>query len=827
MRSGKVSRVWHIVCSFERSFDGPMTKPARLREHLVQFYDDDGLLVDTLRDFVAEGLKAGGGALVIATADHRIGLEARLRALGLDVDGATATGRFLAVDAAETLARIMVDGAPDEGRFREMARELLGRVGGNGPTRVFGEMVGLLLSAGNTGATIRLEDLWNELLGERPFRLFCAYPMRQLGGQKLADSVAAICRQHEHVVPAESYPREETPRGRLSAIVALQQQAASLQAEVAERSAVETALRTVQAELEQQVTDLRRLHDMSARLTSTLDLEPLLREVLDAVLALQDTRMGLLALCDPEMPLTLRVHRGFDEASVEEIEHVPFGGGAWGIAYTERRPVVIEDTETDPVFAPYRDAARRAGFRACQSTPLFTRGGDVIGVLSVHFAAPRRPAESERRLIDLYVRIAADAIENAQLHERLQQELDDRRESLVREHAARAQAEIANRMKDEFLANVSHELRTPLNAVLGWSHILRTGRPDEATVARGVEVIERNAQAQAKLIEDILDASRAISGTLTIVRGPVDLGAVINAATDSVRVAAQSKGIALTVILDPSARHVTGDAGRLQQAVWNVLSNAVKFTHRGGKVEVRLDRSDGHGHIKVTDTGEGIPSDFLPFIFERFRQVDSTITRRHGGLGLGLTIVRHLVELHGGVVRAESAGEGYGTTVVIELPLAETGDEANAHQTPNSPLRGVQVLVVDDDHDALDMLARLLTDAGAAVRTAASANEAMGLLRWIQPDVLVSDLAMPDEDGYSLIRNVRAAERGTDRETPAVALTAYVRLQDRARAVAAGFNMFVEKPVDPDELISVIGGIVDSRGGPHEARRARSDSRPH
>src|SRR5262245_11057804 len=805
-----------------------MKKFAGRREHLVQFYEDDGPLLDTLGDFVASGLGAGGGALVIATAQHRDGLDGRLRGIGVDVDGATAAGRFLAVDAAETLARVVVDGVPDESRFRAGVGELLDRIGGSGPTRVFGEMVGLLLAAGNAAATIRLEDFWNELLAERGFSLFCAYPMRHLGGPPLADPLAAICDRHDHIVPAETYPRDDTPHGRLSAIVALQQQASSLQAEVAERNAVETALRAVTAELKEQVADLRRLHEMSARLTTTLDLEPLLREVLDAVLAVQGTRMGLLALCDPDTPLTLRVHRGFDAAFVEEIERVPFGGGAWGIAYTERRPVVVADTETDPVFAPYRDAARRAGFRACQSTPLFTRGGDVIGVLSVHFPEPRRPAESERRLIDLYVRIAADAIENAQLHERLQKELDDRRESLAREHRARAQAEIANRMKDEVLANVSHELRTPLNAVLGWAHILRTGRPDEATLARGAEVIERNAQAQAKLIEDILDVSRAITGTLTITHAAVDLGAVINAATDSVRTAAQSKGIALTVILDPSARHVIGDAGRLQQAVWNVLSNAVKFTHRGGKVEVRLDRTDAHAQIQVTDTGEGIPSDFLPFVFERFRQVDSTITRRHGGLGLGLTIVRHLIELHGGAVRAESAGEGYGTTVVIELPLSGADrPEADAVRTPAPPLKGVQVLVVDDDHDALDMLARLLTDAGAAVRTAASANEAMSLLRWIHPDVLVSDLAMPDEDGYSLIRNVRAAEHGTDRATPAVALTAYVRIQDRARAVAAGFNMFVEKPVDPDELISVIGGIVDSRGGPREERRARSDPQPH
>jgi signal transduction histidine kinase/ActR/RegA family two-component response regulator len=796
--------------------------------HVVQFYEDDGLLLDTLNEFVADGLAGGESVIVIATGEHRAELDRRLGALGPNVDAAIAAGRYLAVDAAETLASIVVNGVPDAVRFRDVVGGLLGRVDGSGPRRVFGELVGLLLTAGHVSATIRLEELWNELLAEHPLRLFCAYPMRHLGGRRLADPVTLICQQHDRIVPVETYPRNDTSHERLRAIVALQQQASSLHTEEAERGAVEATLRAVKAELEAQVADLRRLHQMSARLTSTLDLEPLLREVLDAVLGVQDAPMGLLSLCDPETPLTLRVHRGFDAAFVEEIERVPFGGGAWGVAYTERRPVIVEDTETDPVFAPYRDTARRAGFRACQSTPLSTRGGDVIGVLSVYFAKPRRRAESAARLVELYLRIAADAIENAQLHERLRKELDDRRESLAREHAARSQAETANRMKDEFLANVSHELRTPLNAVLGWTHILRTGRPDEATLARAVEVIERNAQAQAKLIEDILDASRAITGTLSITRDAVDLGRVITAAAEAVRLAAQSKGIALTMILDPSARHITGDAGRLQQAVWNVLSNAVKFTHRGGKVEVRLARADGHAEIKVADTGEGIASDFLPFVFEHFRQGDPTITRRHGGLGLGLTLVRHLVELHGGVVRAESAGEGYGTTVLIELPLAADGVEAPHPEVPApaGPLRGVQILVVDDDHDALDMLARLLTDAGAAVRTAGSATEALTMLRWIRPDVLVSDLAMPDEDGYSLIRSLRASERGNGHATPAVALTAYVRVQDRARAVAAGFNMFVEKPVDPDELISVIGGIVESRGSRDEARSTRSDPQP-
>jgi CheY-like chemotaxis protein len=289
---------------------------------------------------------------------------------------------------------------------------------------------------------------------------------------------------------------------------------------------------------------------------------------------------------------------------------------------------------------------------------------------------------------------------------------------------------------------------------------------------------------------------------------------VINAAADAIRLAAEAKGIHLAVILDPAARHLTGDASRLQQVVWNLLSNAVKFTASGGRVEVRLKRTDGQAQITVTDTGEGVATEVLPFIFDRFRQADSTITRRHGGLGLGLAIVRNLVELHEGSVEAESAGEGYGASFIVRLPLAETREDPRPAGSGARPaLQGAQILVVDDDQDALDMLTVVLTGAGATVRTAASATEALALLRWIRPDVLVSDLAMPDEDGYSLIRNLRAIERESGRETPAVALTAYVRVQDRARAQAAGFNVFVEKPVDPEELIAVLAGIAESRAG--------------
>jgi signal transduction histidine kinase/ActR/RegA family two-component response regulator len=804
----------------------PMDRPdpsPTAPDHIVQFYDEDAALIGTLAEYIGIGLATDRNCLVIATKDHRDALDERLRDAALDLSTAQATGQYVAVDAADTLARIEVGGGADPQRFMEAVGTLFGRLRPGRPTRVFGEMVGLLLTRGRSDATLQIETLWNELGATRAFELLCAYPLAQLGGRGLAHPIVEICARHSRVIPAGDASARGGEDERLQALVSLQRRASSLQAEITERSAIESALRTVKEELEVQVHDLRRLHETAVRLTGNLDVESVLREVLQAAMAVPGTTLGLLSLCEAERPgLALAVQAGFAPGFLDEVRHVPPGGGACGTAFAERRQVVVEDVTTDPVFAPYRAAAEGAGFRSGHSTPLFTRSGDIVGVLSVFFPGPRRPSERELRLMDLHARIAADAIENARLHQRLQQELEDRKQSLAREHIARAEAESANRMKDEFLATVSHELRTPLNAILGWAHILRAGAPDEATMARGMEVIERNAQTQAQLVEDILDASRVITGSLRLTRGRVDLAAVINIATDSVRLGAEGKGIELVAVLDPAARQISGDASRLQQMVWNLLTNAIKFTSPGGRVEIRLARIDGYAQIQVTDTGEGIAPQFLPFIFDRFRQADSTITRRHGGLGLGLAIVRHLAELHEGTVDAESAGEGYGATFTIRLPLGAAAEAARpASSAAPAPLRGAQLLVVDDDQDALDMLSMLLGEAGASVRTATSAAEALALLRWIRPHVLLSDLAMPDEDGYSLIRSLRTIERHGGRRTPAVALTAYVRVQDRARAVEAGFDVFVEKPVDPEELVSVIVGLLDSR-----AHRPPRDARP-
>src|SRR5229473_1359931 len=391
--------------------------------------------------------------------------------------------------------------------------------------------------------------------------------------------------------------------------------------------------------------------------------------------------------------------------------------------------------------------------------------------------------------------------------------------SLVAEQVARAEAENASRMKDEFLATVSHELRTPLNAIIGWSHMLLAGKLDEATAGRALEVIDRNARAQAQLIEDILDVSRVTTGKVRLDTVPVDVASVINCAVESAHLAADAKGIQLEVILDPLARHVVGDPSRLQQVVWNLLVNAIKFTPSGGRVVVRLSRLDRSIEICVSDTGEGINPAFLPFVFDRFRQADGSQTRMHGGLGLGLAIVRHLVELHGGTVRADSPGLGCGATFTISLPIAPakrirsntTGDfgrENHAELKSRPLLDGLQVLLVDDDRDTLQVLTALLTASGAKAETASSASEALEALQRYKADVLILDLAMPHQDGYSLIRKIRASETEGLRQTPAIALTARVRVEDRAQALKAGFNLFIPKPVEPNELIPAIANLA-------------------
>jgi signal transduction histidine kinase len=434
-----------------------------------------------------------------------------------------------------------------------------------------------------------------------------------------------------------------------------------------------------------------------------------------------------------------------------------------------------------------------------------------------------RAEEATARLAgELEQRVEERTLELAHSNRALRQEVeartaaeDERNRLLVRERAARSEAERLNRVKDEFVATLSHELRTPLNAIFGWAQILREGGISADDRAQGLEVIERNARAQTQMIEDLLDVSRIASGKLRVEMRLFDLAVAVRAALETIRPSVEARGLTLEAPLDGVEAPILGDPGRIQQVLWNLLTNAVKFTPRGGRIRVELRRADAEAVLSVADTGAGIRPEFMPFLFERFNQADSSTTRRYGGLGLGLSLVRDLVELHGGTVAAQSDGEGRGTTFAVRLPIA-AGDQAERAERLRSPrlgstppdLTGVRVLVVEDDLDARDLLERTLAGAGAEGATAASVQAALAALERRVPDVLVSDIGMPEQDGYDLIRAVRARVPAAGGNVTAVALTALARPDDRRRVLEAGVQIFVAKPPETTELLAAVASLA-------------------
>jgi signal transduction histidine kinase/ActR/RegA family two-component response regulator len=454
------------------------------------------------------------------------------------------------------------------------------------------------------------------------------------------------------------------------------------------------------------------------------------------------------------------------------------------------------------------------GMRSAVQAPIRQRH-QVIGTLTLSAVdSGRRYDERDVTLaLELGARISA-FLENASLYERAQTAASS---AAIAAH----EAETAGRLKDEFLATVSHELRTPLNAILGWSSLLKA-RSDPASVEKGIDVIHRNAKAQSKLIEDILDVSRIITGKLRLELGTVDLAAVIADAIEVIRPSAVAKNISIEFKHPSETSLLIGDAERLQQVLWNLLSNAVKFSETGGHIWVELGRHGSALHVSVTDDGKGIDLEFLPYVFDRFKQADGSTTRRFGGLGLGLAIVRHIVEQHGGRVAVRSAGPGQGASFALELPVRATLplSDTPAERPTRAPsssgiaaqrdLRGLRVLVVDDERDARELLELVLTRAGARVAAAGSAAAAFTVLGSFQPEVIVSDVGMPEEDGYSFIRRLRTSS-GPLAKTPAVALTAYTRREDEARALALGFDHHLGKPVNPDNLLMVVASLANRK----------------
>ena len=729
-------------------------KPAA--DHFVRFYQEDSHLYSTVGRFLQEGLECGDGLVVIATPDHRAGFIDALRGAGADVARAQERGDLVLLDASETLSRFLIGdlagGVLDPNAFTREIGALIeqaasGMVRRN--VRAYGEMVDLLFKRGNVEATAGLEALWNGLVRTHELRLCCAYAMADFNRAAHREPFRRICALHSHVVPAESYDRGADSLERDRQLAALQQRAAALEGEVAHRRQIEETLRRRDREL----TDF-----------------------------LENATEGLHWV-GPDGTILW--------ANRAELELLGYPRSE----YVGRH---VSEFHADKAAAADMLARLTAGedLRGYEAR-LRARDGSIKHVL-VNSSVYREDGRFVHTRC--FTRDVTDW-KDAQA---------ERDSLLLRERAAREEAERANRLKDEFLAVVSHELRTPLNAIMGWTHVLRASAASQTEqTRRALEVIERNARIQTQIVSDVLDISRITSGKLLLNPAQVDARQLVTSAVESVRPSAQDRRIALEVTLPAEPRYVWADAGRLQQVIANLVSNAVKFTASSGRVDVTLGSHGPDVEITVRDTGKGIAPEFLPHVFERFRQADSSIIRNHGGLGLGLAIVKHLVELHRGRVEASSAGEGRGATFRVILPLmVVASDAAPAEGQPAPRLEGVRALVVDDHADGLELGAMILTQQGAEVITAGDASLALDLLRERRPNVLVSDLEMPGQSGYDLVGKVRALPASQGGLTPAIALTAFARSDDRVRALTAGFQAHLSKPMRPDELASVVAELV-------------------
>jgi PAS domain S-box-containing protein len=713
-------------------------------------------------------------------------------------------------------------------------------------------------------------------------------------------------------------------------------------------------------ELSAEIVAMNSPNQLDAQSTTFTEFKPRLEEILDATIALLNADYGNIQLYDSATgALKIVVQRGFRQDFLDYFDNVHEGTGSCGTALHKRERVIVEDVLTDPIFAPHMEIVNSANYRAVQSTPLFGRNGEPLGMLSTHFRRPHRPSDRELEMADLFVRQAEEMIErkNAEEERRLQRrsdvkfrllleklpaaaytcdaeglityynqraidvwgrepklnDLEDRfcgsfklyatdgkpilndqcwmalalkenteyngceiiierpdgsripvlahanpihdesgkvlgavnvlvdisdrkqaeiekEELLLKEKAARAEAQAANRSKDEFISLISHELRSPLNSVLIYSRLMRSNPHDAEKIDQFCELIDRNAQTQLRLIEDLLDTARIVSGKLRIDKRSIDIVPLLASALNEVRQAAEDREIELRSHYSQTSEMIIGDPVRLQQVIENLLSNAIKFTPKGGRIETRLEHREESLYIIVSDTGVGIDPSFLPHIFDRFSQADSSNSHRHGGLGLGLALVKHLVELHGGTIEAASEGSGMGSTFTVMLPLTmQNGSfekeppalilEGALPAPDTSKVEDVGVLVVDDQQEAREALANYLGNCGAVVTAVSSGIEALKILAdppdGERPDVLICDIAMPEEDGYAVMRRVRAleAERRVkiSQRIPAIALTGMASREDWVQALSAGFNTHLVKPVDPAELVKLISSLAKGR----------------
>ena len=823
------------------------------KDHFVQFYEKEEFLYPIVADFIADGLRAGEPAVVIAIPEHRDGIAADLSGKGFDLQNVT----FL--DANEALATFMAGEMPDEARFRHSIGGTIAKSANeHRPSRVraYGEMVDVLWRGGKPEAAIRLEELWNDLANHYKFSLLCAYPIGNFYKESDRKLFEEVCGVHSHVVPAESYPLGGDDDARLREISLLQQRAEALRTEIAHRKELEQAMREALAARRRAEGDLkdflenanvamhwvgpdgtilwanaaemrllgyerqeyigRHIADFHADRDNIDDIlrRLLANEVIEereARLLAKDGSIRYVSISSSALfengefvhtrcftrDITDRKHLDDERRRMEEVN------GFLLTASTLLHRSLDYDTrlrDLNDLIVPRLadrcsiDIAREdewfdsveTEFDEKQMVVPMQLGDRTLGTITFVLDQPERRygAKDFELAVELTHR-AASAIENARLYRLAQQ---------------------VNRTKDEFLATLSHELRTPLTAILGWARMLTLGGLDGETVRIAHETIERSARTQATLIDDLLDLSRVVTGKLTLQTELVDLAAIVDNAVQTQRLAADAKTIRLEVAVPADRAVVTGDSTRLQQIAWNLISNAIKFSSPGGKIAIDLERDSDYARLIVRDEGRGISPDFLPHVFEPFRQADGASTRAHSGLGLGLAIVKYLTELHGGSVSASSRGEGRGATFMVTLPLAmrRSIEAAPAQRDEIVDLRGTAVLLVDDDAATRELLTATLRRCGSDVTALDSVAAACEFLHARIPDIVVTDIAMPNQDGFALLDFIRSTGNGISR-VPVIALTASAAPHtDQARIREAGFHAWITKPIDPFHFARVI-----------------------
>jgi PAS domain S-box-containing protein len=583
-----------------------------------------------------------------------------------------------------------------------------------------------------------------------------------------------------------------------------------------------------EAALAEQSDIIEAVNSVGQTVAGELDLRTLTHAVTDAATRICDASIGsfFYKVLDESGESTIRY--AFSGVPCEAFAHLEelSNTDVLGDTFAGEETLLIDDVKKDPrygksspyYFIPEADLP----LRSYLAVPVISRSSEIYGGLFFGHPEPGYFTERSARIVEGLAGQAAVAMDNARLYEAAKRARAEAELAAKENERLYRRALESSQLKEEFLATVSHELRNPLNAILGWSRMLRGGQIPEAGVAKALDTIERNARAQAQLIDDLLDVSRIITGKLRMDVRPADPNLFIEAAIEAIQPAADARGVRMQKIMDTGMVSVPGDPMRLQQVVWNLLSNAIKFTSRGGVVQVRLERVNSHVEIIVSDTGQGIAPEFLPHVFDRFRQADQRTTRQHGGMGLGLAIVKNLVELHGGSVNAASPGKGEGATFTVRLPLVPVyrvdPEGGRVHPAArdlfpltegNDRLDGLTILVVDDEPDTRELLKAGLENFGALVTVAPSVAAALDAIQTEVPDVLISDIGMPGEDGYDLIRRLRSLTPERGGKTPAIALTAYARVEDRMKALRSGYQMHVPKPVELAELVAVAASLVN------------------